>query len=181
MHFEFTAMTPEQINQFFSFLYQGRVGEIVFWLRLFSGVITSALAAVLVVILMKFRQLIGARPPAPREAEMAEIEKPENKQWQEVMKKINSPNPSDWNLAVIQADSIVDEMLKSMAPFGATMGDRLKQLDRSKLGSLDSLWEAHKIRNRIAHDTDQVLDYQESRRAIMLFSEVLRELNYLQE
>ena len=174
-------MTPDQINQFFSFLYQGRLGEIVFWVRLISGVMTSALAAILVVVLLKFRQLISAKRPAPAEVEIPETEKAENKPWQDVMKKMDSPNPSDWNLAVIQADSVVDEVLKSMVPFGTTMGDRLKQLDRSKLGSLDGLWEAHKIRNRIAHDTDQVLDYQEARRAIMLFSEVLRELNYLQE
>lgn len=174
-------MTPEQINQFFSFLYQGRVGEVVFWLRFISGVLTSALAAILIVILLKFRQLISAIPPAPAEVVAPETEKLENKAWQEVIKKIDSPNPSDWNLAVIQADSIVDEVLRGVVPFGVTMGDRLKQLDRSKLSSLDSLWEAHKIRNRIAHDTDQSLDYQEARRAVMMFSEVLRELNYLWE
>ncbi len=97
------------------------------------------------------------------------------------MRKIEAQNPSDWNLAIIQADAILDNLFKDMGLFGETMGDRLKQLDRSKLQSLDDVWEAHKLRNRIAHATDRVLTQDEARRAIWLYANALRELQYLEE
>lgn len=175
-------MSPDQINDFFSFLYEGRIGEAVFWVRLVAGVLTSAFAAAFIVLVMKYRALVLGAPSAPAEAAASE---PEGAgippPWQEVLKKFESPNPSDWNLAVIQADAVFDGVLNGMGLEGETMGDRLKRLDRAKLASLDDVWEAHKTRNRIAHGTDQTLTYQEARRAVMLFGGALRELGYLQE
>lgn len=174
-------MSPEQINNFFSFLYEGRLGEITFWLRLIAGVITSALAAAIVVIAVKFRELIARSVTTP--AVSASLPAPEVPPgpWQEVMRKIQSESPADWNLAVIQADSILDGVLKDMGLSGETMGERLQQLNLSSLAALNDVWEAHKTRNRIVHETEPVLAYQEARRAVMLFEKALRELGYLQD
>ncbi len=174
-------MTPDQINDFFSFLYRGRIGEFVFWVRLAAGVVTSAAIAGIGVIAIKFRQLNAgtiakwsSRPPSLRE-DIA------SQPWQEVVRKIEAPNPSDWNLAVIQADAIFDEVLKGMGLPGETMGERLQRLDPSKLQNLNNVWEAHKIRNRIVHESDQVLTHEEANRAVTYFKWALQELQYLQE
>ena len=173
-------MTPDQINQLFSFLSEGRIGAVTPWLRLIAGILTSAFAAAIVVITIKYRQLLAGTPASapPRPAVLKEDTA---RPWQEVQQKINSPNASDWNLAVIQADAILDEVLKDRGLWGDTMGDRLKQLDRSKLATLDGAWEAHKLRNRIAHGSERALAYAEARRAVMLYQEALKELGYLKE
>ena len=171
-------MTPDDINNFFSFLHEGRLGQITLWLELAAGVITSAFLALMVVIMLKFRELYRVAPSPPEIAEPAPDGIP--LPWQEVMQKIESPNPSDWNLAVIRADSILDSVLKGMGLAGPTMGDRLKGL-QGRLASLDDAWEAHKLRNRIAHEAERVFTYQEARRAVMLFGRVLGELRYLKE
>lgn len=171
-------ITADEINQFFSFLSTGEVGRVMFWVQIAMGVIVSAFLAAIMVIMLKFRELLAARAPsAPGFVPAPAVKDP----WQEVMKNIESANASDWHLAVIRADSILDAVLKDKGLAGETMGERLKQIDRSRLASLDAVWEAHKLRNRIAHDTDRVLSYQEARRAVMLFSEGLRELGYLKE
>ena len=174
-------MTPDSVNQFFSFLYQGWLGEVVFWLRFLAGVITSALIAGIVVVSIKMRAIVfRPRAPTPHE-DLVPSSELVSAPWQEVRKKIISAYSSDWNLAVIQADSIFDAVLKDMGLVGVTLGDRLKQLDFSKLNSLNDVWEAHKIRNRIAHETDHVLTHEEATRAIALFEKALRELEYLQD
>lgn len=175
-------MTPDQINEFFSFLYEGSLGEVTFWLRIISGIFTSALVSAIIVIVLKLRHLATGKTPPKDGGELFEpspeiIAGP----WLEVQKKIASSNPSDWNLAVIQADSIFDSVLKDMNLAGETMGDRLKNLDLSKLASLNDVWEAHKLRNRIAHETERVLTHEETLRAVGLFEKGLRELQYLQE
>lgn len=172
-------MTPDDINNFFSFLHEGRLGQITVWLELVAGVVTSAFLALMVIIILKFRELYRVIPAPPEIAEPVPTGIP--LPWQEVMQKIESPHPSDWNLAVIRADSILDTVLKGMGLVGATMGERLKGLERSRLASLDDAWEAHKLRNRIAHEAERVLTYQEARRTVMLYGRVLQELRYLRE
>lgn len=100
--------------------------------------------------------------------------------WQSVLDKAASPNPSDWKLAVLEADSIMDDLLKRIGLQGETMGERLKQLDRSKLSAIDELWEAHKIRNLIAHDPNRAVSRQEIDRAVDGFEKALDELDFIE-
>jgi hypothetical protein len=174
-------MSPDQINQFFSFLYEGTLGEITWWLRLIAGILTSAMLAAIAVITLKFRQLNtrSAMARSQRPSSLAPPSEDVARPWQEVVRKIESPNPSDWNLAVIQADAMFDSVTKDMGLPGVTLGERLKALDPSKLASLNDVWEAHKIRNRIVHESDIVLSQEEARYAVRLFEKGLRELAYL--
>lgn len=69
-----------------------------------------------------------------------------------VLKHIDSENPNDWKLAIIEADIILDKLLKDKGFAGSSLGERLKSISPTQLGTLNDAWEAHKIRNRIAHD-----------------------------
>ncbi len=74
-----------------------------------------------------------------------------NNRLDDVLKHIDSDNPNDWKLAIIEADIILDEALKEMGYGGASLGERLKSLSPTQLSSLDIAWQAHKVRNQIAH------------------------------
>lgn len=70
----------------------------------------------------------------------------------DVLKHAESENPNDWKLAIIEADIVLDETLKQRGYAGASLGERLKSVSPSQLASLNDAWEAHKVRNRIAHE-----------------------------
>ena len=70
----------------------------------------------------------------------------------DVLTHIDSPNPNDWKLAIIEADIILDEVLKQRGYIGNSLGERLKSISPQQLNSLNDAWEAHKVRNRIAHE-----------------------------
>ena len=101
--------------------------------------------------------------------------------WQTIIKKMESENISDWKLAIIEADTILDEMVKKMGYPGENLGERLRHIEVSDFTSLQEAWEAHKVRNRIAHDSsDQfILTAREARRVIGLFEKVFREFKYI--
>ena len=101
------------------------------------------------------------------------------KVWKDILAKIHSMNASDWLLAVIHADALMDDILKGMGLPGETMADRLKSLDVSKLKSLDDVWEAHKIRNKVAHSPATLLRHDELLRAINLYKKALKELEFI--
>jgi len=112
-----------------------------------------------------------------------EIESPQNdasKKWQSILEHTSSSNENDWRLAILEADIILDEMLDSMGYRGDTISDKLKQIEKSDFRSIDAAWEAHKVRNRIAHEGVAFkINEREVRRIIGLYEQVFREFRYI--
>lgn len=104
----------------------------------------------------------------------------ENRKWDKVLEHVSSMNPSDWRLSILEADILLEEVLKRAGYQGESIGDRLKAADRATFKSLDSAWEAHKIRNSIAHQgSDFNLSQREAKRVIGLFEEVFKEFDFI--
>lgn len=95
----------------------------------------------------------------------------------ELKEHLNSENPNDWKLAIIEADIILDDTLKRQGYAGPTLGDRLKSVSPSALSSIDDAWQAHKVRNQIAHaGADFVLTQKIARETIVQYERVFQEL-----
>jgi hypothetical protein len=95
----------------------------------------------------------------------------------DVLAHISSPNPNDWKLAIIEADIILDEALKQYGYAGNSLGERLKSISTTQLGTLNEAWEAHKVRNRIAHEgADFILTRRIADETINRYRRVFNEL-----
>lgn len=103
-----------------------------------------------------------------------------NPKWAKVLEHVNSEHPSDWKLAILEADIMLNDMLEKMGYAGATMSDKLKSVEPSDFDTLQEAWEAHKIRNSIAHEgSDYVVNKPEAERVIRLFKKVFEEFEYI--
>lgn len=89
----------------------------------------------------------------------------------EQVQKLGEPG---WQVAIIQADKLLDHALKQRGFPGETMGDRLKS---SRAG--DKVWAAHKIRNRIAHESDVRLNPVMVGQALRGFKQGLKNIGAL--
>ena len=99
--------------------------------------------------------------------------------WEGVLLHINSASESDWKLAIIEADKIVDQILVLKDYKGESMAERMTSIDKNELESIELLWEAHKVRNRIAHQPGFRLDYNQAKKVIAYYEEVLKDLRAL--
>jgi hypothetical protein len=103
-----------------------------------------------------------------------------NRKWERVMDHVNSPNESDWKLAILEADIMLDELLNKQGYQGSTMGEKLKQVDRSDFTTIDLAWEGHKVRNMVAHEgSEYLIPQREAERIIKLYESVFREFKYI--
>ncbi len=103
-----------------------------------------------------------------------------NDRWEHVLQLVSNENPGDWRVAIVEADIMLDSLLIAMGHHGETLGDRLKGIEKSDFQTLDLAWEAHKIRNRIAHSgSDFILTHREAKRVIDLFRQVFEEFDYI--
>ncbi|KKU59226.1 MAG: hypothetical protein UX81_C0011G0015 [Parcubacteria group bacterium GW2011_GWA2_47_12] len=110
----------------------------------------------------------------------ATVEGPRNMKWEKIQEHINSPNAADWRLAILEADILLDELLDAMKYRGESIGEKLKKIEQSDFTTLDLAWEAHRIRNQVAHEGSEfLLSDREARRVIKLYEEVFKEFQYI--
>jgi hypothetical protein len=94
----------------------------------------------------------------------------------DMLTHIESPHPNDWKLAIIEADVILDDILKQQGYVGNSLGERLKSISPNQLNSLNDAWEAHKVRNRIAHEgADFVLTKRVAEETVTRYRKVFSE------
>jgi hypothetical protein len=123
------------------------------------------------------KELYGSKIKMGDGAELPEMK---NGKWERVIELINSTNASDWRLAIIEADVMLEDLLRRMGYHGESIGEMLKGVEESDFLTLDAAWEAHKTRNRIAHSGSEFpLNEREAKRVVALFETVFREFKII--
>ncbi|MFZ2125615.1 MAG: hypothetical protein WA087_01970 [Candidatus Saccharimonadales bacterium] len=83
--------------------------------------------------------------------------------------------PSSYQLSVLNADKLVDQAMREIGIKGQTMGERMRN-STIKFTDINGFWTAHKLRNKIAHESDTVVSYEEARYALNSFRKALKDL-----
>jgi hypothetical protein len=78
--------------------------------------------------------------------------RPVSGRWERITQLFASGNPNDWRVAILEADSMLDELIMSLGYPGENLGERLRSIQPGDFPALQDAWEAHKIRNKIAHE-----------------------------
>ncbi len=103
----------------------------------------------------RYNQLLELRAELIKEKERIYDERfrtgAKNSRLEDMTNHIATDHPNDWKLAIIEADIILDEILKEKGYTGASLGERLRSITPTQLLSLDDAWQAHKVRNQVAH------------------------------
>ncbi len=103
-----------------------------------------------------------------------------NKRWIQTLTHLFSQHSSDWKLAIIEADSMLDELLMELGFKGETLGERLKSATQDKFNNLTHAWEVHTVRNRIAHEgVSFEISQHEAKRVITLYEQIFREFGFI--
>lgn len=101
-------------------------------------------------------------------------------QFMAMQERAGSDNPSDWKLAIIEADILLEETLRERGFPGNSIGERLRNITPANLSSVDDAWEAHKVRNQIAHaGADFVLTQKLANETMMRYERVFIELGII--
>lgn len=101
-------------------------------------------------------------------------------QWMQIQAHISSQAPSDWKLAIIEADIMLEKVLNNAGYAGNTIAQKLKSASPTSFTTLQDAWDAHLIRNKIAHQgSDFVLTQRTAQEAITKFQRVFQEFDVL--
>ncbi len=105
-----------------------------------------------------------------------------NNRWQSVQAHLESVNPNDWKLAIIEADVLLEKMLNKAGFVGTTIGEKLKSASSRSFTTLEDAWQAHRVRNQIAHGgADFVLTNKVAKETLLMYERVFNEFGVLDE
>jgi len=103
-----------------------------------------------------------------------------NPQWKYVLTLVESPNESDWRIAIIEADTMMEEALKERGLVGNNISELLEEAKLNGYPSVQSAWDAHLVRNKIAHEGQNFsISQVEGRRIVKLYQNVFEDLELI--
>ncbi len=103
------------------------------------------------------------------------------KQWDKIIGRLDAGAESDYKLAVIEADSLMDDSLKKMGYDGLTLEEKLGKLSSVVLPNIDELYEAHHLRNNIVHDPNYRFTLEDAKKALEVYGKSFRDLQILEK
>jgi len=109
-----------------------------------------------------------------------EKERNENPRWKYILTLVESPNESDWRVAIIEADAMMEEVLRNSGLSGSTVSELLEAAKGNGYQSIQDAWDGHLVRNQIAHEgSDFPVSQVESRRVVKMFQNFFEELQVI--
>ena len=102
------------------------------------------------------------------------------KKWSKIKVRLESDDASQYKLAVLEADEIIDKFLKSMELKGDNMIERLDKLKPGQLEEAEILKEAHKIRNQIVNDPSFQIEKAKAKETLDIYAKFLTENEFME-
>ncbi|HEU4914515.1 MAG TPA: hypothetical protein VFT16_03890 [Candidatus Saccharimonadales bacterium] len=133
-------------------------------LTIIASMAAVVVVAAIVVIIIRRRQ------PRP-----LKVEQFQNK-WREMQKQLGKKET--WKQAVIDADNILDEVLKKKRFGGKNMGERLTKAQRL-LSDNEGVWFGHKLRKEFEANPESKAKEKDIKEALIGIRQALKDLGAL--
>ena len=137
------------------------------------GLFIAAVVVVIVLGIAVYRFLRLLRRPELHGTSREQI----LKRWEQI-EHTSTQGIMGAKLAIIEADKLLDQVLRSMAMPGQTLGERLKST-AYRYPNIRQVWGAHRLRNQLVHDTSFELGARQGRQALDDYKAALKVLNVM--
>lgn len=97
------------------------------------------------------------------------------RQWLAIENSLQRDNMDSYQIAILNADKLLDRALRDKHYRGETMGERMKSAQKVWRNA-NYIWGAHKVRNQLAHETEYVLTREVALRSLSAYKQALKDL-----
>lgn len=99
--------------------------------------------------------------------------------WNQIVKRIKTNDMSNWKVAILEADKILDDIIKASGFRADTHDERIKQVMPEVLSNIEQIREAHRVRNRIAQEPDFTITREEAIATLKIYKAAFQEYGLL--
>ncbi len=98
--------------------------------------------------------------------------------WLKIENNLKKDDEQSYQMAILNADKLLGKALEEVGVPGKNMGDKMKKYT-PKFSKPNGVWMAHKLRNKIAHETDIKINYDQTKIALGFFKQALKDLEVI--
>jgi hypothetical protein len=98
------------------------------------------------------------------------------KHWTSIVHRANTGTPENLRWAVMEGDALIDQVLRQRGMPGENMSERLQNARWAGSKLIDRVFDAHRVRNELAHTPGYQLTTAQAERALFAFRDFLKEL-----
>ena len=98
------------------------------------------------------------------------------KDWKKIRNRLNKALESEYKLAVIEADNMLNDILKKMSYKGDSLGEKLEGSKIIIFSNVEEIKQAHRVRSDIVHDPNYNLSLDKAKEVLDVFEKACREL-----
>lgn len=152
-------------------------GPLILIVALVAGLMMLAFIFVVDRASVRGRRQQGAKHHNRRSGHTVYVERLDlelvRQRWDEINASMHSP--SGLKQALVEADKLLDYVLKAKGYYGDGMADRLKKA-QSHFTHREAVWSAHKLRNTMVHEINHDLVPAQVRSAVHALGQAIIDL-----
>ena len=99
------------------------------------------------------------------------------KDWKKTRIRLETGLESEYKLAIIEADNMLNEMLARMNIQGDGLGGKLENIANSILDNVEEVKQVHKVRNNIIHDPNYKISLEQAKQVLDVFEKAFKSLD----
>lgn len=180
---DFISNIHFDLNDIISFLTSLEVQKILFPIKMAFLAVSGLLLATIIFNLMKthYTQWLFLHDVVQFFTMKPVGAKTITRQWNKVLSRLETGAESEYKLAVIEADDLLDASLKKMGYTGNILEERLGKLTSATLPNIEQLYEVHRLRDNIVHDPDYRFTLDEVKKAMDVYNKAFIDLQILEK
>ncbi len=155
----------------------------VFALKIFSFIISTAMLFAIGWVLKKHRGISAAYLKPASKTMGQEIDPQvayyEREEWNNIIKLWSSASLAEKRLSLIDADALLDNVLRERGVPGDTLGERFTSPEMPPLSNMHEVYFAHKFRNELVHESGATFDLVDAQTAFTAYERALKELKII--
>ena len=101
--------------------------------------------------------------------------------WRMIQKRLNSGEESEFKTAILEADRILNDILKMAGYPGKNLEERLTQITSAQLSNIEEIQQVHKLHDRIVSESDFPISLNEARVAIEIYKKSFQEMKLIRD
>lgn len=96
--------------------------------------------------------------------------------WKKIERRILSGIDSDFKLAILEADELLNECLISLGYGTGSLDENIEKLNEDIVKNLKDLKNAHQVRNDIVADPSYKISFEETKKILTVYEKALKDL-----
>jgi len=102
------------------------------------------------------------------------------KAWKQIQKRLRSNKINDLKLAVLEADKVLDGILRMAGFPGKDLDERLELIASTQIENIEEIKQAHKFKQRIATEPGLTITQNEAQISVDIYKKVFQDLNLIE-